>query len=70
VEGEDLFLWRHRATGLSQPVHALGPFAPVNNVPVPLGLDQEIACIWQRPLCVGRLANVGAADESAVRRVI
>src|SRR5260370_24926530 len=22
-----------------------GPFAPVNNVPVPLGLDQEIACI-------------------------
>ena len=47
-----------------------GPFAPVNNVPVPLGLDQEIACIWQRPLCVERLANVAAADESAVRRVI
>ena len=22
-----------------------GPFSPVNNVPVPLGLDQEIACI-------------------------
>jgi len=24
-----------------------GPFAPVNNVPVPLGLDQEIACIMR-----------------------
>jgi len=24
-----------------------GPFAPVNNVPVPLGLDQEITGIMQ-----------------------
>jgi cation diffusion facilitator CzcD-associated flavoprotein CzcO len=24
-----------------------GPFAPVNNVPVPLGLDQEIACVMR-----------------------
>jgi hypothetical protein len=24
-----------------------GPFAPVNNVPVPLGLDQEIGCIMR-----------------------
>jgi hypothetical protein len=24
-----------------------GPFAPVNNVPVPLGLEQEIACIMR-----------------------
>jgi hypothetical protein len=24
-----------------------GPFAPVNNVPVPIGLDQEIACIMR-----------------------
>ena len=24
-----------------------GPFAPVNNVPVPLGLDQEITCIMR-----------------------
>ncbi len=24
-----------------------GPFAPVNNVPVPLGLEQEIGCIMR-----------------------
>src|SRR6202035_5808793 len=35
-----------------------GPFAPVNNVPVPLGLEQEIACIMR---LVGEARGRGAA---------
>ena len=36
-----------------------GPFGPVNNVPVPLGLDQEIACIM-------RLVTEARARRAAV----
>ena len=35
-----------------------GPFAPVNNVPVPLGLDQEIGCIMR---LIGEARARGAA---------
>jgi hypothetical protein len=36
-----------------------GPFSPVNNVPVPLGLEQEIACIM-------RLIGEGRSRSSAI----
>ena len=40
-----------------------GPFAPVNNVPVPLGLDQEIACIMR---LIGEARARGAAVAPTV----
>jgi Flavin-binding monooxygenase-like len=43
VARQDLLLRRDCVAG----VMLYGPFAPVNNVPVPLGLDQEIACIMR-----------------------
>ena len=36
-----------------------GPFGPVNNVPVPLGLDQEIGCIM-------RLIEAGRRRSAAI----
>jgi hypothetical protein len=41
-----------------------GPFAPVNNVPVPLGLDQEIACIM-RLIGEARARNATVAPTAA-----
>src|SRR5246127_3268202 len=41
-----------------------GPFAPVNNVPVPLGLDQEIACIM-RLIAEARLRRAAVAPTVA-----
>ncbi len=41
-----------------------GPFAPVNNVPVPLGLDQEIACIM-RLIAEARARRAAVAPTSA-----
>ena len=41
-----------------------GPFAPVNNVPVPLGLDQEIACIM-RLIAEVRARNAAVAPTVA-----
>ena len=37
-----------------------GPFSPVNNVPVPLGLEQEIGCIM-RLIAEGRARGAAAA---------
>jgi hypothetical protein len=50
-----------------------GPFAPVNNVPVPLGLDQEIACIM-RLIAEARarratIAPTAAATEKFLARL-
>ena len=50
-----------------------GPFAPVNNVPVPLGLDQEIACIMRliaeaRARCAA-VAPTAAATERFLARL-
>jgi cation diffusion facilitator CzcD-associated flavoprotein CzcO len=42
-----------------------GPFAPVNNVPVPLGLDQEIACIM-RLIVEARARRAAVAPTVAV----
>ena len=41
-----------------------GPFAPVNNVPVPLGLDQEIACIM-RLIAEARTRRAAVAPTAA-----
>jgi cation diffusion facilitator CzcD-associated flavoprotein CzcO len=41
-----------------------GPFAPVNNVPVPLGLDQEIACIM-RLIAEARARRAAVAPTAA-----
>jgi cation diffusion facilitator CzcD-associated flavoprotein CzcO len=41
-----------------------GPFAPVNNVPVPLGLDQEIACIM-RLIAESRARNAAVSPTLA-----
>jgi cation diffusion facilitator CzcD-associated flavoprotein CzcO len=43
-----------------------GPFAPVNNAPVPLGLDQEIACIIR--LIAERRAAVAPTAAATERR--
>jgi len=46
-----------------------GPFAPVNNVPVPLGLDQEIACIM-RLIAEARARRAsGRADRRRDREI-
>jgi hypothetical protein len=41
-----------------------GPFAPANNVPVPLGLDQEIACIM-RLIAQSRASNAAVSPTVA-----
>jgi len=62
VEGKDLF-YGARAAWLSPPVHALRAVAPGNNVPVPLGLDQE------SPASCGYIteARAGRADRQPRR---
>src|SRR5262249_61454975 len=44
-----------------------GPFAPVNNVPVPLGLDQEIACIM-RLIAEARARRAAVSPTAAATR--
>jgi hypothetical protein len=41
-----------------------GPFSPVNNVPVPIGLDQEIGCIM-RLIDIARRRHVTVAPTIA-----
>src|ERR1700757_365448 len=44
-----------------------GPFAPVNNVPVPLGLEQEIACIM-RLIAEARARRAAVAPTEAATK--
>jgi cation diffusion facilitator CzcD-associated flavoprotein CzcO len=49
-----------------------GPFAPVNNVPVPLGLEQEIACIMRliaeaRPRRAAVAPTIAASEKFLAR---
>ncbi len=46
-----------------------GPFAPVNNVPVPLGLDQEIACIMRLIGACPRPPRRGLTDRRRDREI-
>jgi cation diffusion facilitator CzcD-associated flavoprotein CzcO len=47
-----------------------GPFAPVNNVPVPLGLEQEIACIMRLIAEVRRRRAAVAPTRAATERFL
>ena len=47
-----------------------GPFAPVNNVPVPLGLDQEIGCIMRLIEAARERGAAVAPTQAATERFL